>query len=115
MKEEPPPPAPESTAPDETAHGVTLSMSDTAENDVPREAAPTEPAPDDLVTILAAPPPAPVEPPRPAQRRLALRWLVAPFAWPLSFLSPAMRDIVGWFGLVTLFNAACIWAYLLLH
>ncbi|MDX2116286.1 MAG: hypothetical protein SFZ24_11805 [Planctomycetota bacterium] len=35
-------------------------------------------------------------------------------AWPLSHVPASVRDLVGWFALVTLFNAACVWLYLLL-
>lgn len=42
------------------------------------------------------------------------RLLPKAMAWPLSHLTPAGRDLIGWFALVTLFNAACLWAYLLI-
>lgn len=35
-------------------------------------------------------------------------------AWPMSALPIEMRDLIGWLALVTLFNAACVWLFLLL-
>jgi hypothetical protein len=35
-------------------------------------------------------------------------------AWPMSVLPIELRDLIGWLALVTLFNAACVWLFLLL-
>lgn len=40
--------------------------------------------------------------------------LVRAAAWPLSLVPVMIRDMVGWFAIVTLFNAACLWLFLLL-
>lgn len=39
--------------------------------------------------------------------------VAAVMAWPMTLLPPPARDLIGWLGLVTLFNAACIWIYVL--
>jgi hypothetical protein len=53
---------------------------------------------------------APAEAAAPARRGEV--WGV--LAWPMRPFPPAARDLIGWFALVTLFNAACIWLYLLI-
>lgn len=40
--------------------------------------------------------------------------LVEVASWPISCLPVVVRDLVGWFALVTIFNAVCIWAYLII-
>jgi len=34
-------------------------------------------------------------------------------ASPLTVMSPAVRDLVGWLGLLTAFNAACVWVFVM--
>lgn len=36
-------------------------------------------------------------------------------AWPLDQCSAPTREIIGWFALVTLFNAACVWLYVFMR
>jgi len=43
-----------------------------------------------------------------------LNTLIAALAWPMSLFPPIARDVIGWFGLVTLFNGACLWLYVLM-
>lgn len=45
----------------------------------------------------------------------ALLMVGSVFALPLRGLPHAARDLVGWFALVTLFNAACVWLYVLVR
>lgn len=118
MKETPPSPAePPPAAAPAPAPAEPVSMTETAEVDSPAATEVEEPAQDDLVAILAAPAPVAVVP----VERSGLRWSLGLgrigtiLAWPLSFLPQEVRDVVGWFGLVTLFNAACIWIYVLTH
>ncbi|MBL8746091.1 MAG: hypothetical protein JNK58_07020 [Phycisphaerae bacterium] len=40
--------------------------------------------------------------------------LISALAWPMANIPVGLRDLVGWFALVTIFNSACIWLYLLL-
>lgn len=35
-------------------------------------------------------------------------------SWPMSRVPLVVRDLIGWLALVTLFNSACLWLYLLL-
>lgn len=54
--------------------------------------------------------PAPTE----AAKAGAVSMLAAALSWPMRLLPPVVRDLLGWLALVTLFNAACIWIYLLI-
>lgn len=40
--------------------------------------------------------------------------IINTLTWPMTLFPPIARDVIGWFGLVTLFNAACLWLYVLL-
>jgi hypothetical protein len=40
---------------------------------------------------------------------------VRAMAWPLTLLPTEARDAVGWLALVTLFNAACLWVFVLMR
>ena len=41
---------------------------------------------------------------------MGLLWLLSR---PLASKSKSTRDLMGWFALVTLFNASCLWIYVL--
>lgn len=62
----------------------------------------------------------PARPPGPPLSARVARVVVAPVrgaaslaAAPLKAVSVEVRDLVGWFALVTLFNAACLWGFVL--
>jgi hypothetical protein len=90
--------------------------------EAPADPAPAEPPADTPgepsvlpVVVSASPEPLSAATSNPAaDRRTALDRLGAILAAPMALIPPASRDYVGWFALVTLFNAACVWIYLLM-
>lgn len=81
-------------------------------------AADPEPAP--VIAAAQAAPHRPIPAPAPAMvktRRegpsVAERILRA-IASPLAFMSPQVRDLIGWFGVWVAFNAVCVWVFVLL-
>ena len=115
---------------EEVAAALTAPPMDVEDESQPAAPAPA-PRPAPARAPAPAPPPAPEghEAPAPVEpviaevkgRSLGARLLgvarVAPMAlsWPLTFVAPEVRDQLGWFALVTAFNASAVWVFLLLR
>ncbi len=82
---------------------------------------PPAPTPEPSQQSTAADPPAvPISPPKPETIPLTtrLRTIAVTAArilsLPLAILPPAVRDYIGWFGIITLINAGALWTFWLL-
>lgn len=73
------------------------------------------PAPrDDADASSPAPTPKPAAAGASPVRADAPAGILQAMARPLRFVPPNVRDYLGWFGLLTAFNAACVWIFWLL-
>lgn len=116
----PPPPPPVAPAPE-----VEDEAEADEEEEAPVAAAAPAPAPASAAPPSPAPPapkkaPAPVTDiePRPGRKLSPRAMLVSALVVvnkPFARLPAGMRDTLGFVGLVTLFNAACLWVFLLLR
>ena len=97
---------------------VEPTVPEPAAYEVPAPVAGPEPAPEPIA------PPAPKRAPeKPAPSVVeakpnpligAVDGVLRAIAAPLTMMSPAVRDLVGWLGLLTAFNAACVWVFVIL-
>lgn len=74
-------------------------------------AAPT-PAPEPVSAPAAAPVPAAAPKPK-AKKTGPIELMLRAIASPLTLMSPAVRDLLGWLGLLVTFNAVCVWVFVL--
>lgn len=100
----PPAPAPEPTPAPEPVAAAPAPV-----------AAPT-PAPTPALEPVSAPVAAPIPgaPPAPKAKKIgAIEMMLRAIASPLTLMSPAVRDLIGWLGLWVTFNAVCVWVFVL--
>lgn len=101
--------SPEASTEQEPAHGE-------HDEDSAPESSPTKEATDidEREVLLGSD--AELEPVAPKRLSVAKALMIVPqlVSSPLVLVSPDVRDMIGWFALVTAFNAVALWAYILL-